>query len=57
MFEGTRSDAVRAANEIEETHRREPVQSTHGITFAKFLSDWQDLAHQGGQRHHPDHLS
>ena len=50
MFEGTRSDAVRAANEIEGTQRREPVQSTHGITFAnavrrqctKFPELWPD---------------
>ena len=48
MFEGTRSDAVRAANEIEGTQRREPVQSTHGITFAKFLSDWQDWRTKAG---------
>jgi integrase len=48
MFEGSRSDAVRAANEIEGSQRREPVQSTHGITFGKYLTDWQGWRAEAG---------
>ncbi len=48
MLEGTPSDAVRAANEVEATQGREPVQSAHGITFGKFLADWQDWRAKAG---------
>jgi len=41
VFEGTRGDAVRAANEQEAAERREPVASTRGLTVAAYLADWQ----------------
>jgi len=40
-FEGTRADALRAANEQEGAQRREPVASTRGKTLAAFLTEWQ----------------
>jgi integrase len=41
IFKGTHADAVRRANELEAQQRREPVQSTRGLTLAAFLQDWQ----------------
>ncbi|HKF64672.1 MAG TPA: site-specific integrase [Dongiaceae bacterium] len=58
MFEGTRSDALRFAHEMESAQRREPVASTRGLTLAKYLADWLDwrrkAAHAGVKTVHRD---
>lgn len=48
MFTGTRADALRAANEAEGAQRREPVASTHGVTLAAYLTDWQKWREAAG---------